>query len=73
MTMKKINSTMLVLVAVMLAGGVLSGCKAPGRTKEEVSRRHHEAIQQNFWQLQDDIDAVFLLDRSTRLSESMVR
>lgn len=71
--MKKISRIMLVLVAAIAVGGVLSGCQAPGRTKEEVSRRHHEAVQQNFLQVQDDIDALFLLDRPSRLSESMVR
>jgi outer membrane biogenesis lipoprotein LolB len=71
--MKKNSVLMLVLVLVGVAGLLLSGCAAPGLTKKEVDRRHQDAIQNDLWQLQDDIDAVFLFDRPGRLSDKMVR
>jgi hypothetical protein len=64
---------LLVFVLAITTGLVLSGCKARGLTKEEVHRRHYDTIQNNMWQVQDDVDAVFLLDKPSRLSEQMVR
>ena len=50
-----------------------AGCSAPGLTKSEVHRRHHHTVLNNWWQVQDDIDTVLLLDRPTRLSSMPVR
>ena len=58
------------LVAVGIA---LAGCSAPGLTSAEVNRRHHRTIQNNLWQMQDDIDSILLLDRPSRLSEMTVQ
>ena len=71
--MRKNNVLMLVCVLAVVAGAFLSGCKAPGLTRDEVDRRHHDTIQNNWWQVQDDVDAVFLLDRPGRISDKMVR
>jgi hypothetical protein len=62
-----------VIVVVMSLGLMLTGCKAPGLTKNEVHRRHAEAIQQNSLQFQDDVDTLFMIDRPSRLSPMMVR
>ena len=64
---------LLICVLAMATGMALSGCKARGLTKEEVHRRHYDTIQNNMWQIQDDVDAALLLDRPSRLSEQMVR
>jgi hypothetical protein len=73
MTMRKNNVLVLAWALVVAAGTFLSGCAAPGRTKEQVNQKHRETIQNNLWQFQDDVDAVFLLDRPSRLSDKMVR
>jgi len=67
------KNCILMGVMAIAAGAFLSGCKAPGLTQKEVHRRHYDAIQNNTWQMQDDVDAVFLLDRPSRLSDKMVR
>ena len=72
MTMRK-TYYLLICVLAMATGMALSGCKARGLTKEEVHRRHYDTIQNNMWQIQDDVDAALLLDRPSRLSEQMVR
>ncbi|MCI0499646.1 MAG: hypothetical protein L0Y36_08205 [Planctomycetales bacterium] len=64
--------TLVIVMGVVLLGG-LTGCAAPGLTKEQVHQRHYEAIQNDLWQLQDDIDAFFLFDRPGRMSPMMVR
>lgn len=55
------------------ASGNARGLAAPGLTKEEVNQRHLEAIHNDLWQIQDDIDAFFLFDRPGRLSRLSVR
>lgn len=50
-----------------------TGLEAPGLTRQQVHQRHYEAIQNDLWQLQDDIDSFFLFDRPGRLSPMVVR
>ena len=71
--MKKNRIMMLVLVIAVVAGIFLSGCAAPGRTKAEVHRDHYDRFQQDVLQFQDDVDAVFMLERPGRLSDKLVR
>ena len=79
--MKKQVLFTLLLVAVVLLSLGLTGCssgkvvglKAPGLTKEQVNQRHYDAIQVNWWQLQDDIDSFFLIDRPSRMNRMVVR
>jgi hypothetical protein len=71
-----IGSLLLLAVLAVVTGcssGKASGLAAPGLTKEEVNQRHVEAIKNDWWQLQDDIDAVFLFDRPGRLNRLSVR
>jgi L-cystine uptake protein TcyP (sodium:dicarboxylate symporter family) len=68
----------LLLLAVIIAvtgcsNGKAFGLAAPGLTKEQVNQRHVEAIRVDMWQLQDDIDAVFLFDRPGRMHRMPVR
>jgi len=62
-----------VIMVMMVLGLFLTGCKAPGLTKNEVHRRHAEAIQQNSLQFQDDVDSLFMIDRPSRLSPMLIR
>jgi hypothetical protein len=71
--MKKVLLTLLLAVPAVLICMGLAGCAAPGLTKEQVHQRHYETIQNNLWQMQDDIDAFFLFDRPGRMSPMTVR
>ncbi len=71
--MRKYTIVTLVLILAIVAGVFLSGCVAPGRTKAEVHRNHYDRFQHDSWQFQDDVDAVFMIDRPGRLSDKMVR
>jgi len=51
----------------------LAGCSAPGETSSEVHRRHKRVLKNNLQQAQDDIDAVFLIDKPSKLSDKVVR
>ncbi len=61
----------------VLAGliAVNTGCFAgsPGETTSEVHRRHMRVINTQKQQIQDDIDAVLLLDRPSRLTAIPIR
>ncbi len=61
----------------VLAGlvAVNTGCFAGslGETRGEVHRRHMRVISTDKLQRQDDIDAVLLLDRPSRLTEKPIR
>ena len=71
--MRKNTGLVMVWVLAIVAGAFLAGCAAPGRTRAEVNQRHRDTIQNDLWQIQDDVDAVLLLDRPNRLSDKMVR
>ena len=76
MTKQVVFSLLLIAVIVALTGcssGGTFGLAAPGLTKEQVNQRHVEAIQTDLWQMQDDIDAVFLFDRPGRMHRLTVR
>ena len=61
----------LCVVAVILP--CLVGCQGPGETRAEIDRRHNRIIKTGWLELQDDMDAIFLFDRPTRLSDKFVR
>ncbi len=46
---------------------------APGETVREVHTRHVSTIKTNWLQVQDDIDAVLMLDSPSRLSDKLIR
>lgn len=71
--MKKNRIILLALVLTMAAGLLLGGCAAPGRTSAEVHRDHMNTWQHDLWQMQDDVDAVLMIDRPSRLSDKFVR
>ncbi len=54
----------------------LSGCfkfKGPGETTSQVHQRHMRVINTSRRQMQDDIDAVLLLDKPSKLSDKVIR
>jgi len=62
----------LCLFAVLIAS--LTGCMGtPGETKEEVHTRHMGVFKENWLEMQDDIDAVMMLDKPSRLSDKLIR
>ncbi|MBE0537834.1 MAG: hypothetical protein IH624_19410 [Phycisphaerae bacterium] len=65
-----ICACLLVSIAVSLLG---CGGGASGETAAEVHRRHIDVVRTNNLQMQDDLDALFLLDRPSRLSSRYVR
>ena len=65
--------TALVVCVTLL---IFTGCQstAPGETASEVSRRHDHIYNVNTdHQMQADLDAWFLYDRSSRLSGFIVK
>lgn len=71
--MRKNSIIVLILVSAIAAGALLSGCEAQGRTEAEVNLDHRNRIRHDMWQTQDDVDAVLMLDRPSRLSDKVVR
>ena len=51
----------------------LCGCSSPGETRTEVNERHMRVIKTQNRQIQDDMDAVLLLDRPSKLSDKITR
>jgi hypothetical protein len=52
----------------------VSGCMAgAGETKAEVARRHSHIMKSNMRLMQDDIDAVLMLDNVSKASDKFVR
>jgi hypothetical protein len=53
---------------------ILSGCAgSPGMTSREVHRQHINTVSTNWLMLQKDIDEFLMLDRPSRLSDSISR
>jgi hypothetical protein len=53
---------------------VFSGCAgSPGKTSREVHRQHINSASTNWLMLQKDIDEFLMVDRASRLSDSISR
>ena len=65
------------LCVLFVVASLQSGCSwfngAPGETKAEVQERHKVIVKTQKQQIQDDWDAVLLLNKSSRLSDKYVR
>ena len=61
-----------VALAVLMT---VSGCAidGAGETKAEIARRHDHIRKTNMSLIQDDIDAVLMLDKPSKTSEKFVR
>ena len=52
----------------------LSGCmRGAGETKSQVHQKHMRVIDTSKRQLQDDVDALLLLDKPSRLNDKVIR
>ena len=51
----------------------LCGCGGAGETAGEVKDRHGAIMRTQMHMIQDDVDAVILLDRPTRLTDKLTR
>ena len=75
--MKKMNvaawvRSLLVVCALLLVGGCrLDG--PPEETADEVASRHKHILWNDMKQVQSDVDAIFMLDKPTKLSDRIVR
>jgi hypothetical protein len=76
--MKSLNvirflSSWVVLVAIGLLF-TLAGCAgSPGMTSQEVHREHVNSVSTNWLMLQKDIDEFLMIDKPSRLSDSISR
>ena len=53
---------------------ILTGCGATaGETRAEADRRRSHIMKTNWSLVQDDIDAILMLDKPTKTSEKLVR
>ncbi len=72
-----IKRVVRLLCVLFIAASLQSGCSwfngAPGETKSQVQQRHKVIVQTQKKQIQDDWDALFLLNKSSRLSDKYVR
>ena len=66
----KYAGLLCLLLSVTLA---VSGCGAAGETRAETARRHRHIMRTNLSQIQSDVDALLMLDRASKTSDSFVR
>jgi hypothetical protein len=71
MKQKALIWTMLIMIAALSI--LTTGCGSPGLSSQAIHRRHMDTFQNQIWQMQDDIDAILMIDRPMRLSPMMVR
>jgi len=76
--MKKLNVckyVRLILCFCLFAALIVSltACSSPGETAREVHTRHVGVVKTNWLEMQDDIDAVMMLDKPSRLSDKLIR
>lgn len=74
MTKKVFKAAFCVCVLSLLVY-CLTGCTCPasGETKEEVVRRHKRVYNNQLLEMQNDVDAILMIDRPSRLSDKVQR
>jgi hypothetical protein len=73
---KNLNSLRSLILSICLVVCLLSitGCGGSmSETKIERTRRHKQIARSGFGQIADDWDAMWLLDRRTKLSDKLIR
>ncbi len=72
-----IKRVVRLLCILFIAALLQSGCSwfsgAPGETKGQVQQRHKVIVQTQKKQIQNDWDALLLLNKSSKLSDKYVR
>ena len=69
--MKKVFAS-TILVIILCAFILLSGCSQPGETTAEGKRRHIRNARLNRQELNSDLDTLFYLDRPSKLSDKRI-
>ncbi|MCK5172625.1 MAG: hypothetical protein KAR47_04490 [Planctomycetes bacterium] len=66
------TSWLCILAAVAL---FTTGCwmGSPGETSRQVHQRHVDVWKTNMLEIQDDVDAVLLFDKPSKLSDKAIR
>lgn len=71
---KKDLSRLISCLCIMIVVTVfMSGCAAPGESRAEIRQRHIGILNVQKQQIQNDWDALLLLNKSSRLSDMYVR
>ncbi len=70
--MKKTSVSMILGIVLFALVIWLSGCRQPGETTAEGSRRHNRNLSINQQELNQDLDKTFLLDKPSRLSDKRI-
>ena len=65
--------TLLFGLVICVGSFCLGGCASPGETASEVNRRHRRVLNHAYVHIQDDVDALFLIDRPHRLGDKVSR
>ena len=73
--MKKISKSYSLICSIVLLVGIifLSGCNSLGETGSERTRRWEQITQSNLDQVADDVDAFWLLDKRSKLTDRLIR
>lgn len=71
--MKKVLVSILLAFVLSIMGLSVSGCHGLGETSAERADDHKRQMMLNNQMMVDDIDAIFMTDRPSRLTEDTVR
>jgi len=70
---KDISRLIFCLCILTIAAVCLSGCAAPGESRAEIRQRHLGIVSVQKQQIQNDWDALLLLNKPSKLSDKYVR
>ena len=74
--LKKLNSLNTILLSICLIVMLLTitGCGGTmSETKAERERRHRQIVRTGLGQMADDWDAMWMMDRRSKLSDKLIR
>jgi len=70
---KDISRLISCLCILIIAAVCISGCAAPGESRAEIRQRHLGIVNVQKQQIQNDWDALLLLNKPSKLSDKYVR
>lgn len=65
---KQIKMAIIGCLAVFMITWMAGCAGSPGMTEKAIDRRHYHALYTDWLMFQDDLDAIFMLDRPSRLT-----
>ena len=69
-----LSKLFLLLICLFLAVITFTGCGGTqGETKGERARRWGHIFRSNLGQINDDVDAILLMDRRSKLTDKLIR